>query len=367
MKKTTETNTIALSVLFDKAAKSFSILAKADKAVEDFKAVALQIRVQVCPNFEEANHALSYSFAQEHDALLDGLFPSDKKGNAQFKRALKASLVACRYLGSHGDREVKRLGYLIERCNSLKISLDSMTDYQYQSFKKTHAEIVRKENAALDRLEKVLEKEKAERERIENERSLHSFDECHDMALIEAAHRANRADLTGNKVKVVISPAPASFDLNNNTFCAIQEVVPNVEPSLQGMTEAIKQMSSKELEVFNRLNVPDTSAPPTPAPVATVVVAPQAKVVAKEQQTAIKPQAPLSAASQVTVDGKYKLVTFKTGKDTEAKVKAFVSSNVQFNNWTIGEQAELVKQLLPALFEGFYLSVDGLIRFGQEK
>jgi len=263
-----ENTTINLVEVLERMAKTFNVLAKTDNAKEQWFVDALLVRSIVLTNPDKANYALSYALGVEHDAIIDSIYPDNKRGNAQFKRAFKSGIVACRYLGAHGDREIKLLAYLVERCNAMKISLDKMSDYQFEGWKKAHADNVRK-------ADNERKKEKERIEKIENTRSLLSFTECHDLALIE----------------------------NANHTPVVQRTTPTAPAS--------------------------TTAP------------------------------------RVNVDGKYDLLKFQTNEDTRIKIDTFIRCNVQFNNWSQSEQAELVKQLLPTLFEGFYLDHNNTIKFGK--
>ena len=124
----TENNTIDLTVVLGRMAKTFNVLAKADNAKEQWLKDSLIVRSLVLTEPEKDNYALAYTLTKEHDLIIDSIYPDSKKNNAQFKRAFKASLVACRYLGAHGDRQVKLLAFLIERCNAMIIALDKMSD-----------------------------------------------------------------------------------------------------------------------------------------------------------------------------------------------------------------------------------------------
>ena len=311
----TENNSINLAVVLERMAKVFNVLSRADNAREQWLKDALIVRALVLTDPAKDNYANAYTLTKEHDLIIDSIYPDAKKNNAQFKRAFKSSLVACRYLGAHGEREVKLLSYLIERCNTMKISLDKMSDYQFEGWKKAHNEQVKK-------ADDIRKKEQERIKKIEDSRSLLSFDECHDLALIENIKRSPIV------VHRTITTTPEAE--------APEAETPEAETPEAEAPEA----ETPEAET------PEAETPEAETPEAEVVHVPQ-------------------STPRVDANGKYNLIKFQTNDDTRIKINTFIRCNVQFNNWTQSEQAELVKQLLPTLFEGFFLDHNNMIRFGK--
>ena len=135
----------------------------------------------------------------------------------------------------------------------------------------------------------------------------------------------------------------------------------------EAQAKALEEAQAKALEETPETETPETETPETEAPETETpeTEAPETETPETEAPETEVVQRTTTTAPRVNGEGKYDILKFQTNKDTQVKIDTFIRCNTQFNNWSSGEQAELVKQLLPTLFEGFYLDDNNMIRFGK--
>lgn len=194
----TEVQTLSLVELYAKTAELFNSLVDLTVKREEFLLHSKDLRAGIIEASDKVvvDTLGFFVIPSTQNVHLDGLFLNDKgsKKDIMSKRqAYKASIMAGRELGKHGDRATKLLLFLRERSIALKTPIFEFNDAQFEGIKAQYlkAELVKKKEA--EKTKAIELAKKIEQDKINTERSLVSYDEAYDLAYAELG--AKRAQI----------------------------------------------------------------------------------------------------------------------------------------------------------------------------